>query len=81
MEATIVKSIPVKPTSVEAPMKPATVKSTTVKSAKSAPVEATAATVETSGVGWIWLAERGCAQQSRCDCQSPSYPGPGSVFV
>jgi len=76
MESTIVKSIPVKPTSVEAPVKPATVKST-----KSAAVEATAATVETSGVGGIWLAERGCAQQSRCDCQSPSYPGPGSVFV
>jgi hypothetical protein len=80
MESTIVKSIPVKPTSVEAPVKPATVKSTPVE-ATAATVEATAATVETSGVGWIWLAERGCAQQSRCDCQSPSYPGPGSVFV
>ena len=76
MESTIVKSIPVKPTSVEAPVKPATVKST-----KSAAVEATAAPVETSGVGRIWLAERGCAQQRRCDCQSPSYPGPGSAFV
>jgi len=81
VEPAIVKSIPVEPTTVEAPMKPATMKPATVKSTKSAAVEATAATVETSGVGGIWLAERGCAQQSRCDCQSPSYPGPGSVFV
>jgi len=76
VEPAIVKSIPVEPTTVEAPMKPATVKST-----KSAAVEATAATVETSGVDGIWLAERGSAQQSSCDCQSPSYPGPGSIFL
>ena len=84
----VAKSIPVKPTAVEAgkpaaveAAKPATVKSTTVKSTKSAAVEATAATVETSGVGGIWLAERGSAQQSSSNCQSPSYPGPGSIFV
>ena len=85
VESAIVKSIAVEPTTVEstesagveaAPMKPAT-----VKSAKSAAVEATAATVETSGVDGIWLAERGSAQQSSCDCQSPSYPGPGSISV
>ena len=84
VESAIVKSIPVEPTSVEstksaaveaAPMKPATVKSPTPA------VEATAATVKTGGVGGIWLAERGSAQQSSCDCQSPSYPGPGSVSV
>src|SRR5208282_3819147 len=62
----IVKSIPVEPATVK-PAKPA--------------VKATAATVETSGVGGIWLAQRGSAQQSSCDCQSPSYPGPGSIFV
>jgi len=67
----IVKSIPVEPTTVEP---------TTVKPAAPA-VKAIAATVETSGVGGIWLAQRGSPQQSSCDCQSPSYPGPGSIFV
>src|SRR5262249_15003275 len=77
-------SIPMEPATVES----ATVESATVKSTKSAAVEATAATVEatattveTSGVGGIWLAERGSAQRSTCDCQSPYYPGPGSVFL
>ena len=50
----------------------------TVKSTKSTAVEVTAATVETSapamrpGVGGMWLAQRGSAQQSGCGCQSPS---------
>jgi len=57
----------------------ATVESATVKSATPA-VKATAATVETSGVGGIWLAQRGNAQYSGCDCQGPFYPGPGSMF-
>ena len=78
----IAKSIVVEPAIVKSiPMEPATVESATVKSTKSAAVEATAATVETSGVGGIWLAERGSAQRSSCDCQSPYYPGPGSVFA
>jgi hypothetical protein len=60
-----------------------------VKSTHSAAVEAPAsAAVETPAtasamwpsIGGIWLAERRCAQQSRCDCQSPSYPGPGPTF-
>jgi hypothetical protein len=64
---------------------------TAVGSAHSAAVEAAAATMETPtataatamrpSVGEIWLAERGSAQQSSCDCQSPSYPGPGSRFA
>ena len=57
VEPAIVKSATMKP----ATMKPATVKPATVKSTKSAAVEATAATVETSGVGGILLAERGSA--------------------
>ena len=65
-------------------------KSTPVESAHSAAVKSThSAAVETPAaapamrpsVGEIWLAERGSAQQSSCDCQSPSYPGPGSRFV
>ena len=43
------------------------------------------ATVETAamrpGIGEIWLAERGGAQQSSCGCQSLWYPWPGSRFV
>jgi hypothetical protein len=60
-----------------------------VKSAHSAAVEATSAAVETStatpamppGVGGIWLAERGSAQESSCGCQNRCRPGPGSRFV
>jgi hypothetical protein len=55
-----------------------------------APVETSApASVETPaapaaampGVGEIWLAQRGSAQQSGCGCQRPSYPWPGSMFA
>ena len=53
-----------------------------------APVKPAAPAVETAapaamrpGVGEIWLAERGSAQQSSCDCQRPSDPGPGSRFA
>jgi hypothetical protein len=89
----IVKSTVVKSTVV----KPATVKPTAVESGEStvdpthrgnaAAVKSTTSAMESptaavrTGVGKIWLAERGCAQQRRCDCQSPSYPGPGSIFV
>jgi hypothetical protein len=52
----------------------------TVKSTKSAAVKPTASAMR-SGVGEIWLAQRGSAQQSSCDCQSPSYPGAGSRFA
>jgi hypothetical protein len=87
-----VKSIPVKPAkspAVEtASVETATVETAAMKAAKSAAVEAPAtAAVEASAtamrpsVGEIWLAERGSAQQSSCDCQSPSYPGPGSGFA
>src|SRR5271163_2382868 len=48
------------------------VKSATVEAATVEPptpaVKATAATVEPSGVGEIWLAQRRSAQQCRCDC-------------
>jgi len=44
------------------------------------PAAATATAMRPS-VGEIWLAQRGSAQQSSCDCQSPSYPGPGSMFA
>jgi hypothetical protein len=71
----------------------------TVKSTKSAPVEAaksaavkpprprgnhrpTTAITAMASVGDIRLAERGNAQQRSCDgSQSPSYPGPGSMFA
>ena len=88
VEPAIVKSIPVELTAVE-PAKSGT-EAAPVKSTHSAAVEAPAsAAVETPAtasamwpsIGGIWLAERRCAQQSRCDCQSPSYPGPGSRFV
>ena len=76
----IVETTVVEPTIVEsAAMESATAEPATVKPATPA-VKATAATVETSGVGGIRLAQRRCAQQSRCDCQSPSYPGPGPTF-
>jgi hypothetical protein len=59
-----------------------------VKSTKSTAVEATAA-AETStsapamrsNIGEIWLAERGGAQQSSCDCQCPSALRLGFRFV
>jgi hypothetical protein len=86
--------VTVKPANSGAMETAAAVKSThsaTVKSTHSAAVEAAAATMETPtataatamrpSVGEIWLAERGSAQQSSCDCQSPSYPGPGSRFA
>jgi hypothetical protein len=93
VKSTVVKSTVVKSTVV----KPATVKPTAVESGEStvdpthrgnaAAVKSTTSAMESptaavrTGVGKIWLAERGCAQQRRCDCQSPSYPGPGSIFV
>jgi len=85
VETTVVESTTVESATVEsATVESTTVESTTVKSAtvKSATlaVKATAATVETSGVGGIWLAQRGSAHHHSCDCQSPSYPEPGSMF-
>jgi hypothetical protein len=61
-----------------------------VETSAPAPVETSApASVETPaapaaavpGVGEIWLAQRGNAQQSGCGCQRPSYPWPGSMFA
>jgi hypothetical protein len=80
------KSAPVESAPVES------TKSAPVEAAhrvKPAAMKSTAPAVETPattpavrpGVGGIWLAERGSAQQSRSDRQSPSYPGPGSIFV
>jgi hypothetical protein len=63
----------------------ATVKSThsaAVEAAKSTPVETSAPTrAMRPGIGEFWLAERGSAQQSSCDCQSPSVLRPGFRFV
>jgi hypothetical protein len=65
-------------------------KSTAVEATKSAPVEtAASAAVKTSasaptmrpGIGGIWLAERGGAQEGSCGCQNLCHPGPGSGFV
>jgi hypothetical protein len=94
VEPAIVKSIPVEPTAVEsaksAPVEPTPVEATkAAHRVKPAAMKSTAPAVETPattpavrpGVGGIWLAERGSAQQSRSDRQSPSYPGPGSIFV
>jgi hypothetical protein len=63
-----------------APVKPA---------AKSAAVETPAPAMETPApgaamrpsVGEIWLAERGGAQQSSCDGQTPSVLRPGFMFA
>jgi hypothetical protein len=33
------------------------------------------------GIGGIWLAERGGAQQSSRGCQNSCHPGPGSMFA
>jgi hypothetical protein len=63
--------------------------SAAVEATHSAAVEPATAAVEPPAsapamlsVGEIWLAERGSAQQSSCDsCQSPSYPGPDSMFA
>ena len=75
VEPALVKSIPVEAGE-------SVVESAAVEAAKSV-VET--ATVETAamrpGIGEIWLAERGGAQQSSCGCQSLWYPGPGSRFV
>jgi hypothetical protein len=94
VEPAIVKSIPVEPTAVEsaksAPVEPTPVEATkAAHRVKPAAMKSTAPAVETPattpavrpGVGGIWRAERGSAQQSRSDRQSPSYPGPGSIFV
>jgi hypothetical protein len=62
-----------------ATMESATMESATMESATPA-VKATAATVETSGVGGIRLAQRASAQHSSGDCQSPSYPGLRPAF-
>ena len=80
-EPAIVKSIPVEAAPVKrtksAPVhtREATVKSAhsaAVEAAKSAPVETPAIPAMRPGIGEIWLAERGSAQQSSCDFQSPS---------
>jgi hypothetical protein len=93
VEPAPVEPAPVKPAPVKpAPVKPAKsgVESATVEAAKSAAVEAAkSAAVETSasapamrpGIGGIWLAERGSAQESSGGCQNPGHPGPGSRFV
>jgi hypothetical protein len=33
------------------------------------------------GIGWIWLGERGGAEESSCGCQSSCHPWPGSMFT
>ena len=57
----------------------------TVKPAVVKPVSMKSTTVETSAtamrVGDVWMAERSGAQQSGCDCQSPSDPGAGSMLA
>jgi hypothetical protein len=67
MEATAMKSAPVKPA------KAATAEST-------ATVETSASAVR-CGVGGFWLTKHGGEQQGSCDgCQSPSHRGPGSIL-
>jgi hypothetical protein len=56
------------------------VKSAAMKSPAPAVETPATATAMWPSIGGIWLAERRCAQQSRCDCQSPSYPGPRPMF-
>jgi len=70
VEAAIVKSIP-----VESGHR---VKSTAMES--TAAVE-TPAPAMRAGIGEVWLAERGRAKQSPCDCQSPPYLRPGVRFA
>jgi hypothetical protein len=70
----------------EATVPSATIKSALVKPAKSAAMESaavktTAAAVRSSVAG-VWLGERSGEQYSSCDAsQSPSHPGPGSIFA
>ena len=67
-------------------MEPATVEPATVEPATVETATVETSTVETSaptpamrpGVGEIWLAERGSAQESSCGCQNPCHPGAGS---
>jgi len=78
VEPAIVKSV--RPTPVEAaPVK--TAKSATVKTAKSAAVKTAATAAMRPGIGEIWQTERGSAQQTSCECKSPSCPEPGATFV
>jgi hypothetical protein len=67
------KSAPVEPAS----MKPAAIAVETPATAVETPAPAPAMG---PSVGEIWLAERGSAQQSSCDGQSPSDPRPGFMF-
>jgi hypothetical protein len=82
MEAT--KSAAVEATH-SAAMEPATAAmepATAAVEPATAAVETPASAPAMLSVGEIWLAERGSAQQSSCDsCQSPSYPGPDSMFA
>jgi hypothetical protein len=88
VEPAIAISIPVEPIAMESAKSArmdATrpVKSAAVKAAHSAAVEpAHSARSPAMGpsIGEIWLAERGSAQQTNCDCKSPRYPAPGPMF-
>lgn len=75
----VVEPAPVK----SAAMKSAAVKPTAVKptAMKPAPAVETSAPAMHLSVGEIWQAKSGSAQQSSCDRQSSSYPGPGSMFA
>jgi hypothetical protein len=53
-----------------------------VEPAAMEPTPAVTATTAVSSVGEVRLEEHGSAQYSGCDSsQSPSYPGPGSIFA
>jgi hypothetical protein len=55
-------------TAISATMKSATMKSAAVETPAPAAVETPAPAAMLPSVGEIWLAERGSAQQSSCDC-------------
>jgi N-acetylglutamate synthase/N-acetylornithine aminotransferase len=66
MERTGVKAAAVKATRVNSAVEPAAMAAATVSPSK----------------GEVWLAERSNAQHGSCrPSQSPSYPGPGSIFA
>ena len=62
-------------------VKPAVVKPVSMKSATVEPATAVETSATAMRVGDVWLAERSGAQQSGCDCQSPSDPALGSMLA
>ena len=57
------------------------VRTTTASAATVEPATAVETSATAMRVGDVWLAEHSGAQQSGCDCQSPSDPALGSMLA